>query len=64
MDDLLSDIEAFCRAHQMKESRFGRDTVNDTMFVAQLRSGREPRRGTVAKVRRYMATYRAVAQAA
>ena len=62
MDDLLNDIEAFCRTHQLKDSRFGRAAVNDTTFIPQLRTGREPRRVTVAKVRRFMATYRADAQ--
>ena len=59
MDDLLSEIEAFCRSHQMRESRFGRDAVNDTSLVAQIRSGREPRRRTVARVRDFMATHSA-----
>jgi hypothetical protein len=58
MDDLISDIEAFCRTHQLKHSRFGRDAVNDTTFVPQLKTGREPRRATVARVRTFMATYR------
>lgn len=61
MDDLLSDIEAFCRVHDIRESRFGRDAVNDTTFVAQIRGGREPRRSTEAKVRAFMAMYRAPA---
>lgn len=57
MDDLLREIEAFCAANHIRESRFGRDAVNDTAFIPQLRSGREPRRATVAKVRHFMATY-------
>ncbi len=60
MDDLLIEIEAFCRTHQVKESRFGRDAVNDTTFIPQLRQGREPRRATIARVRQFMATYRPV----
>lgn len=58
MEDLLADIEAFCCAHHMRESRFGREAVNDTMFIAQLRAGREARRATVQRVRKFMATYR------
>jgi hypothetical protein len=58
MDDLINDIEAFCRTHQLKDSRFGRAAVNDTTFLPQLRDGREPRRKTVARVRRFMAEYR------
>ncbi|RZI55555.1 MAG: hypothetical protein EOP94_04790 [Zymomonas sp.] len=64
MDDLINDIEAFCRTHQLRESRFGRAAVNDTTFLAELRDGREPRRATVAKVRHFMATYRPVESAA
>lgn len=58
MDDLLPEIERFCAKHQLRESRFGRDAVNDTSFVPGLRDGREPRRNTVARVRHFMATYR------
>jgi hypothetical protein len=57
MDDLIRDIDAFCKAHQLRESRFGRAAVNDTTFISELRSGREPRRATVAKVRTFMAEY-------
>jgi hypothetical protein len=64
MDDLLNDIEAFCRTHHIRESRFGRAAVNDTTFIPQLREGREPRRATIARVRHFMATYRPATQAA
>lgn len=63
MDDILTEIQAFCAAHTLKESTFGRLAANDTMLIAQLRSGREPRRKTVAKIRNFMATYRAKAAA-
>lgn len=59
MDDILPEIERFCAKHHLRESRFGRDAVNDTSFVPGLREGREPRRGTVARVRHFMATYSA-----
>lgn len=62
MDDILPEIERFCAKHHLRESRFGRDAVNDTSFVPGLREGREPRRGTVAKVRNFMATYRPTAK--
>ncbi|WP_242181555.1 hypothetical protein [Sphingomonas sp. CARO-RG-8B-R24-01] len=61
MDELIGDIEAFCRTHQLKPSRFGRDAVNDTTFVPQLKTGREPRRATIARVRTFMATYQPAA---
>jgi len=63
MDDLICEIEAFCRAHKLAESRFGRDAVNDTAFLPDLKLGREPRRATVARVRHFMATYGAQAAA-
>jgi hypothetical protein len=44
----------------MRESRFGREAVNDTSFVPQLRTGRELRRATMGRVRQFMATYRPV----
>lgn len=60
---LLADIEAFIATHQMAESTFGREAVNDWKFISDLRGGedRKPRRlwpETEAKVRRFMATYR------
>lgn len=64
MDDLINDIEAFCRTHQLKPSRFGRAAVNDTTFVPQLKTGREPRRATVVRVRTFMATYKPAERAA
>src|SRR5690606_23915426 len=36
---LLASITAFCRAHDMAESTFGRRAVNDGKFVARLRDG-------------------------
>lgn len=57
MDDLLHDIETFCAAHAMRESRFGRDAVNDAKLVSNLREGRELRRATREKVRHFMVTF-------
>lgn len=39
-DQLIERIEAFCRRHDMAESRFGREAVNNPAFVSGLR--REP----------------------
>lgn len=64
MDDLLRDIEAFRATHKLAESRFGREAVNDTTLIPQLRNGREPRRKTVERVRTFMATYRPAEQSA
>jgi hypothetical protein len=57
MDDILSEVAVFLSAQGMKDSRFGREAVGDPTFVGTLRAGREPRRATVEKVRRYMLTY-------
>lgn len=58
MAQLLSDIRAFCDAHELKPSRFGELALNDKPFVAQLEAGRRVWPETEAKVRRFMATYR------
>jgi hypothetical protein len=60
---ILSEVKAFCEAHGMAESTFGRLAVGDWKFVKDLRGeGRErPRRvwpETEQKVRHFMTTYR------
>lgn len=58
MSNLLSDIRAFCGAHDLKPTRFGELALNDKPFVSQLENGRRIWPETEAKVRRFMATYR------
>jgi len=58
MNGLLSDIEAFCTAHDLSKWQFGQLAMNDRPFVAQLEGGRRVWPETEAKVRRFMATYR------
>lgn len=58
MSDLVSDIRAFCAAHEMAPTRFGELALNDKPFVAQLENGRRLWPETEAKVREFMATYR------
>lgn len=58
MSTLLSEVEAFLAAHEMKPTRFGDDALGDKHFVKQLRKGRRVWPETEAKVRRHMATYR------
>lgn len=60
MSDLLSDIRAFCQAHDMAPSRFGELAMRDKPFVHQLEAGRRVWPETEAKVRRFMATYRPI----
>lgn len=57
MTDLIQEIETFMDAHQLSEWQFGEQSVNDRHFVRQLRAGRDLRMSTLAKVRRFMATY-------
>jgi hypothetical protein len=53
--DLVETIEAFCAAHGIAETRFGKDALGDPSFVAELRAGRECRRGTLSRVKQFMA---------
>lgn len=51
---LLREIEKYLRRFQIAPTRFGRDAVGDPRFVFDLRNGREPRPGTVARVRHFL----------
>ena len=51
---LLREIEKFLRSEEVAPTRFGRDAVGDPRFVFDLRRGREPRAGTVKRVRAYL----------
>lgn len=57
MENLLTDIEAFCEAHNLAPSRFGELALNDKPFVSQLRKSRRVWPETEAKVRNFMALY-------
>ena len=52
--DLLNSIEAFCTATNTPETTFGRGAVGDPNFIRDLRSGRELRRKTRARVLEFM----------
>lgn len=59
MAHLIEDVEAFCEAQEMAESRFGVLALNDKNFIRNLREdNRRVWPETEAKVRRFMATYR------
>lgn len=62
METLLHDIDAFCRAHSIADSRFGLLAMNDKAFVSQLRGGREVLPSTERRVRTFMAEYRTAQQ--
>lgn len=54
-DDLVKRIEAFCSAHDMSKSAFGKEAVGDPRFFFDLEAGRECRRATLARVETFMA---------
>jgi hypothetical protein len=64
MEQLITDIEAFCERHGMAESRFGELAMGDKPFVKQVREGRSVQMRTAEKVRAFMASYEAEARAA
>lgn len=47
-------VEAFLVSSRMKITEFGRESVGDPNFVANLRRGRSPTLGTADKVLSYM----------
>ncbi|MGH6783264.1 MAG: hypothetical protein ACREBP_01425 [Sphingomicrobium sp.] len=51
---LLREVEKFLRQSDVAPTRFGRDAVGDPRFVYDLRNGRDPRPGTVARVIAYL----------
>ena len=63
MQDLLLDIERFCRRYDMSETRFGELALNDKPFVSQLKAGRDLRGSTAEKLRQFMAEYETSAPA-
>jgi aspartate carbamoyltransferase catalytic subunit len=59
MDDLLAQIEAFCRRSGLSETRFGELALHDKPFVSQLRAGRDLRASTAQKLREFMTGFAA-----
>ena len=53
---LLNKVEKFLRQSDVAPTRFGRDVVGDPRFVFDLRTGRDPRPQTVARVLAYLET--------
>jgi hypothetical protein len=51
---LLREVEKFLRQNDTAPTRFGREVMGDPRFVFDLRNGRDPRPGTVARVRAYL----------
>lgn len=57
MDDLLSDIHAFCASNGVSVTRFGLLALNDKPFVSQIAAGRRVWPETEARVRQFMAAF-------
>lgn len=55
-ETLLAEIEGYLTRTGMKPTAFGQAVAGDPSFVFELREGREPRAGTIDKVRNFMAT--------
>lgn len=51
---LLREVEKFLRHSDVSPTRFGREALGDPRFVYDLRNGRDPRPGTVARVIAYL----------
>ena len=51
---ILRDVEKYLRVSNTPATRFGREAMRDPRFVADLRNGREPRPGTVQRVKEFL----------
>ena len=56
---LIRSIEKFLRQTGMPATKFGRLAAHDPRFVLDLRMGREPRTGTEARIKGFIAGYEA-----
>jgi hypothetical protein len=56
--ELLSEVETFLEQHGMAHTTFGLKAVNDAKFVANLRSGLDPRSTTIDEIRSFMRDWR------
>ena len=59
MNKLLADIWAFCAENEMPPTKLGEAALKDPAFVHKLKKGRRVWPETEAKVRNFMATYKA-----
>lgn len=55
---LLAEVEIFLEQHGMAPTAFGLKAVNDAKFVANLRSGLDPRSTTIDEIRAFMRDWR------
>jgi hypothetical protein len=64
MANLLRDVEAFIETHEIAESRFGVEALEDKNFIRDLRNGRRVWPETEARVRSFMDAYQPARDAA
>lgn len=64
MSTLLTTVEAFLTAHEMRPTAFGARALGDKHFVRQLRAGRRVWPETEKKVLDFIATYQPTQAAA
>jgi hypothetical protein len=61
-EELLSEIDAFLRRHDMAPTRLGKEALRDPSFVMRLRDMRSdrggPRSDTIDRIRQWMREYR------
>ncbi len=60
-EKFLADIEAFLDRSKMSATSFGKACLNDTNFVGDLRSGRQPSLGLVDRVNAFIQSQEASA---
>lgn len=57
-EDLIAQIEAFCRREGIAESTFGKLAINDPAFVSRLRGGKNIGLNTCDRVSKFIAAKR------
>lgn len=62
MPTLLELIEAFCSKHELSDSQFGVQAVNDKNLIRDLRTGRRLWPETEDKVRGFMREFQPASQ--
>lgn len=55
--ELLANIEAFCRAHDLAPTTFGRMATGDGSLIPNLRSGRSPTLKLAGRIVEFMVSY-------
>jgi hypothetical protein len=54
-EELVSHYEAFCKRHDMAETRFGREATGEPQLIQSIRNGRSPSLNVLNRVKAYIA---------